>query len=234
MRERIDWSPQDSVPGRAEVLELQGVPRDVPLPARIATLHEAALSAYLETAEPRAVLAGISAEEFDRVYRGEGRNAAETPLPTIVARSRSLALFVATVGSGVTASIRGLFERNQPAVAAMLDSVASAAADRLAGLLAPRFLALAGGDPAVERALPYSPGYCGWHVSGQRALFAALDPGEIGVALNASHLMVPLKSVSGVLVSGPSAVHWFTPAFAFCPDCREKPCRVRMAAVSRP
>ena len=235
MRERVVWTPVDSLPERAEVLRLQGVPTDADPPARIGALLEAALTDYLTRAEPRALVAGISPEEFRAIFRGDGRNAPDTPLAGVIAGAERLALFVATVGHGVTARIRDLFARNEPALAAMLDAVASAAADRLSVLLGGRFPALPGGPGANgTRVLAYSPGYCGWHVSGQRALFAFLAPGEIGVTLNASCLMEPLKSVSGVLVAGPAAIHSFAPSYAFCRDCREKPCRGRLASSPGP
>jgi hypothetical protein len=231
MRERFAWTAAESLPERGEVLRLQGVPAESDLSPRIGALLEAALAAYRETAEPRAISRGIAREEFGGVYRGEGRNARETPLEVVLAGAERLALFVATVGGAVTTRIRDLFGRNEPALAAMLDSVASAAADRLAGLLAERFLGSGGGAGANgTRVLAYSPGYCGWHVSGQRALFAALEPAEIGVTLNASCLMEPLKSVSGVLVAGPSGIHRFAPAYPFCRECRDQPCRARNAA----
>jgi hypothetical protein len=115
----------------------------------------------------------------------------------------------------------------------MLDSAASAAADRLTTLLGSHVAATT--DDARDdegRTLAYSPGYCGWHVSGQRALFAFLGPEEIGVTIRGSGLMEPLKSVSGVLVTGPRKIHRFAPGFPFCADCREKPCRERIAALS--
>ena len=114
----------------------------------------------------------------------------------------------------------------------MLDAVASAAADRLADLLAAR-CETASGEERI-RVLPYSPGYCGWHVSGQRALFAYLDPSDIGVLLNASCLMQPLKSVSAVLVGGAADIHKFRPTYAFCEPCQDKHCRGRMASVLKP
>ena len=233
MRRRLAWTAAESLPARAEILRLQGVPAETDLSPRLGALLEAALAGYLETAEPRAIVGGISREEFRDVYRGEGRNAPETPLETVLAGAERLALFVATVGGAVTTRIRDLFGRNEPALGAMLDSVASAAADRLTVLLGDRFLGTAGGPGANgTRVLAYSPGYCGWHVSGQRALFASLEPGEIGVTLNSSCLMEPLKSVSGVLVAGPAGIHRFAPAYPFCPECRDQPCRARNAASS--
>ena len=232
MRQRIAWTPPETLPARAEVLALQGLPPGAE-PPRVSRLLDSALAAYLETAEPRAVVSEISREAFAEVYRGDGRNAAPTPLEAVIPNADGLVLFTATVGGPVTARIRGLFDRNEPALAAMLDSVASAAADRLAELLGPRVFAAAsavGGNG--RRVLAYSPGYCGWHVSGQRALFASLGPEEIGVTLNASCLMQPLKSVSGVLVAAAPEVHRFVPDYPFCADCRGKPCRVRMASLS--
>jgi len=46
--------------------------------------------------------------------------------------------------------------------------------------------------------------------------------------LNERCLMHPLKSVSGVLAAGPADIHQFTPAWAFCADCRNRTCLVRM------
>jgi AcrR family transcriptional regulator len=238
MRERITWTPAESAPPRAEALRLQGLPPGREPAPRIVALLEEALAEYAQTAEPRALVEEISREEFAEVYHGEGRNAPATPLELVYPRAERLALFVATVGEPVTQRIRGRFAEHHPAAGAMLDSVASAAADGLAERLAERFQRLAraegaagAGDAAGLRALPYSPGYCGWHVSGQRRLFARLRPEEIGVTLNASCLMRPLKSVSGVLVRGPASIHRFTPDYPFCADCAERPCRVRLAAA---
>ena len=235
MRLRVSWTAAETVPGPGEVFRLQGIPSDAAPPPRIEALLETARREYVEMAEPRAVACGISAEDFAGVYRGEGRNAPETPLERIYPGAARLALFTATVGAALTGRIRTLFGRNEAALAVMLDAVASAAADRLAEILGVRFLAGAGGgdDASGWSVLAYSPGYCGWHVSGQRALFGHLAPEEIGVTLNASCLMDPLKSVSGVLVAGPGSIHRFPPDYPFCDDCEGKPCRARIASLSR-
>lgn len=232
MRQRVEWTPAESAPVRAEVLRLQGLPVNGELSPRIDALVEAATAVYLELAEPRAIVGNIGADEFAEVYRGDGRNSHETPLEIIFPKADRLALFAATVGARVTARIRELFARHELASGCLLDSVASAAADHLAELLGPRYLTMEGDDGARGwRVLAYSPGYCGWHVTGQRKLFGFLQPEEIGITLNASCLMQPLKSVSGVLVVGPGQIHKFHPTYSFCETCQEKQCRDRMASV---
>jgi hypothetical protein len=235
MNERIEWRPADTLPERREVLLLQGIPDGADPSQRVLAIVESATAVYLEAAEPRAVVASISKEAFAGVYRGEGRNAPVTPVEAVVPRADSLMLFVATIGGRVTDRIRTLFARNEPALAAMVDAVASAAADRLTHLLAVRHAAVMNDADGRERVtLGYSPGYCGWHVSGQRALFAYLRAETIGVTLNASCLMDPLKSVSGVLATGPADIHRFTPAYEFCAECRNRTCLGRMQWLSIP
>ena len=48
----------------------------------------------------------------------------------------------------------------------------------------------------------FSPGYCGWHVSEQQKLFPLFDGHTCGITLTASSLMVPIKSVSGIIGLG--------------------------------
>ena len=48
----------------------------------------------------------------------------------------------------------------------------------------------------------FSPGYCGWHVSQQQLLFPLFGGQACGVCLTESSLMVPIKSVSGIIGLG--------------------------------
>lgn len=48
----------------------------------------------------------------------------------------------------------------------------------------------------------FSPGYCGWHVSQQQRLFPLFQGHACGVTLTDSSLMVPIKSVSGIVGIG--------------------------------
>ena len=82
-----------------------------------------------------------------------------------------------------------------------------------------------GRDIAVLR---YSPGYCGWHMTGQRKLFEFVQPDRIGVSLTPSCLMQPLKSVSGVMIAGPREIHNFEPSYPCCAECETHGCRARI------
>ena len=48
----------------------------------------------------------------------------------------------------------------------------------------------------------FSPGYCGWHVSQQQKLFPLFEGETCGVRLTESSLMLPIKSVSGIIGIG--------------------------------
>lgn len=234
MKWRVDWTPADSTPDWNQVLRAQGLPEGQALPTRLVKLVDSAFNLYVQLARPRAFIGVVGRDEFADVYAGDGHNSHETPLEAIVPRAEHLALFVATVGEPVSEAIGDLFEQHEPALGYMLDAVASEAADGLAHAAGRALMDRLRQSAALDdgaRVLPYSPGYCGWHVTGQRQLFATLEPEAIGVTLNASCLMQPLKSVSGVLVVGSGEAHRFHPTYTFCEHCGTRQCRDRMASV---
>ncbi len=53
----------------------------------------------------------------------------------------------------------------------------------------------------------FSPGYCGWHVSEQQLLFPLFGGQTCGVQLTDSSLMLPIKSVSGIIGLGKDVRH---------------------------
>lgn len=225
MREVVDISSTEIAPDLDSILTRQGVVAGARTGVRVTDLCRSARELFVQLAHPRGLCEEISAAEFAHVCAGEGRNAPETPLAQIYPRAEHLALFVVTLGGGITRRIDALFADRDFALASMLDAAASEGAERLERRIEPRF------QKGPGRALTYSPGYCGWHVSGQRALFARLRPEEIGVTLRESFLMEPLKSISGVIVTGPPQIHDFAPAYPFCSECEARTCRERIARI---
>ena len=69
----------------------------------------------------------------------------------------------------------------------------------------------------------YSPGYCNWHLSNQKELFSLLPENPCNISLTDSCLMLPIKSVSGIMGIGKSVRH-----FKYkCHACNDKDCMFR-------
>jgi hypothetical protein len=236
MKGRIGLGALKQAPDRETILRLQGVPPGHQVSERVDTLVEEARELYEALSRPVGIIADISADEFLAVYEGDGRNSVPSPLPGIIANAGHLALFAATLGEPLGRKIDELFRDNDAALGCVLDGIASQRADSAADLLGQAFresLPESDESDSVPAVLPYSPGYCGWHLTGQRKLFEFLDPGLIDIELSSSCLMSPIKSVSGVLVAGLPATHAFSNDFEFCLDCTTWDCRERIASTAR-
>ena len=231
MREIIHIPIDEMKPDRDKVFATQGIAAGSKIPEEVENLFRRATDLLLRFSKPKGVISEISASEFAVVYKGEGQNENSTPLEEISRKADRLALFAVTVGPQVTEKIDDLFRANEFALGSMLDSAASAAADKSADFVENRFVSLLSREGRITSSkgiLRFSPGYCGWHMSGQRRLFEFLRPEEIGIELLDSCLMKPLKSISGVLVVGEKEIFNFEDSYTFCSQCTTRSCRERM------
>jgi hypothetical protein len=225
----------DIIPSSIDVFKHQGIPDEADIPDHIIYLFDEAVSVFKKlNIKPVGIIREIKVKEFDAIYEGEGLNEDVTPLENIYPEADNLALFALTLGSEIVDAINDLLDNNDFAPGTMLDSVASIAADKAVEVLEAYLFnnlserKLARDDSIV---LGYSPGYCGWHLSGQKKLFQKLNPEEIGITINESFLMTPLKSVSGALVHGKKEIHRFDPGFTFCSDCKDQTCYERIERI---
>ena len=118
----------------------------------------------------------------------------------------------------------------------MLDAIASEGAELAADCLQEKFLKAFWRDVSENdeiKVLRYSPGYCGWHISGQRKFFDFLHPEKINLSLNGSYLMTPLKSITGVMLAASGENHYFEMIYPCCENCQTLSCRERLAALER-
>lgn len=241
IREKISLPAAELAPSPEDILRQQGVPLLSEVSGQALGCAEDARRQCLHFMKPQGILQSISHEDGTDLLTTEGVIHAEAPLPDIMARADHLALFAVTLGKEISRRIKILFTAGDYPLAAALDTAASLAADkaalavskvcaaRIAGTSTENLVSsTSASEPAF---LPYSPGYCGWEVTGQRALFATLEPAEIGLTLNESCIMEPLKSVSGIILGGSAAIHIFRPNFAFCTQCTSRECIMRMASV---
>ena len=234
MTEIITFLAEDVAPERDAVLRDQGLPADAVVPGEVEAICVTALRLLAESVAPAGILAEMSRADFAAVYHGEGRNEPSTPVGDVLDRADHLAVFAATLGEPISREIEERFRTNDFALGCMLDSAASTATEKMTAVLESRFhqvLSRKGQTSPATGVLAYSPGYCGWHISGQKALFEVLRPERIGISLNESFLMQPLKSVSGVMMAGPREMHDVPDSYPFCSRCEARGCRGRIRAL---
>ena len=113
----------------------------------------------------------------------------------------SLMLFICTAGEDIGQKSQSLLHGDDPAKGYIYDVLGSltveAAMDKIMEQRSAELLA-----SGIKTSNRYSPGYCDWAVKDQHQLFSFFPENHCGISLNASSLMHPIKSVSGVIGIG--------------------------------
>jgi hypothetical protein len=139
----------------------------------------------------------------------------------LLERCEQVAVFSLTIGSYLEDMVAHLAEEGLVLQATVLDAIGSGAAEQLAAFVkeTAKDMAAEAGRVVSRR---FSPGYCDWDVSQQEAVFAALGDNNAGVRLTESSLMMPRKSVSGIIGIGQpgQGIEEYNP----CKTCRKEDC----------
>jgi hypothetical protein len=114
----------------------------------------------------------------------------------------TLAVFVATAGPRLERWASALMKSDEVMKGYIVDTIGSEAAEQTAEWVE-RKVAQAAEAYGWKTTNRYSPGYCGWPTSDQHTLFSLLPKDFCGIRLTESALMIPVKSVSGVIGLGP-------------------------------
>lgn len=118
--------------------------------------------------------------------------------------SESYAFFAATAGIEFEEFQHILQQENDMVKVYIADSLGSIIAEKAADYME-KELAKYIKEKGWKHTNRYSPGYCGWHVSEQQKLFSLFPVASpCGIQLTDSSLMIPIKSVSGVIGIGSS------------------------------
>lgn len=118
--------------------------------------------------------------------------------------AESYAFFVATAGIEFEQFQHILQQEDDMVKVYIADSLGSIIAEKAADCMEQE-LAEYIKEKGWKHTNRYSPGYCGWHVSEQQKLFSLFPvTSPCGIQLTDSSLMIPIKSVSGVIGIGSS------------------------------
>lgn len=116
-------------------------------------------------------------------------------------KSSSVAIYVSTVGPAMERWASQLMAEGDMMRGYVVDAIASEIVEQASEWLEKKISAFVKqrGWSVTNR---YSPGYCDWPVADQHKLFSLLPPGFCGVTLTSSALMLPIKSISGIIGVG--------------------------------
>lgn len=185
-----------------EIRRFLGYPEDREPPDRISALISSLVQLSAELIRARGIWTAIPRAR-----------AAELGLPLPdPGRSGDLAIGLVTIGGELEARAAELAQQPGGTTGALiLEAVGSAAAEEAADLLCAEILGHLGQNsdpgvpaPGVQHRSPavgcrVSPGYGGWPIEAQAAVFDLLPAERIGLRLTESMLMVPRKSISFAL-----------------------------------
>lgn len=140
-----------------------------------------------------------------------------------IKKAEKAAVFVCTIGPAMEGWSRELLKNGDGVLSYIVDTVASVITESATDVL----------HDHISREMKikdlkitnrYSPGYCDWVVSEQNKLFSMLPEKFCGITLTESAIMIPMKSVSGIIGIGPD-VKWqkYT-----CDTCGIKDCTYRI------
>jgi hypothetical protein len=115
--------------------------------------------------------------------------------------SETYAFFLVTAGPEPERLARDLLEKGEFLEGYISDLVASALADAVADCVHEEISKLAD-SRGLKVSNRYSPGYCSWDVAEQQKLFSLFPDNSCGISLTDSSLMIPVKSVSGLIGLG--------------------------------
>jgi len=116
-------------------------------------------------------------------------------------KSSSLVLFSATIGEKVEKFSKQLMKGGNALEGLIVDLIGSEMAEAVVEYLHKYIENLVSND-GLNVSNRYSPGYCNWNVSDQQKLFPLLNGYDCGITLTESSLMMPVKSVSGIIGIG--------------------------------
>ena len=136
-------------------------------------------------------------------------------------RCTSVVIFVATVGDRLETTAHNLASEENLMRSYVLDAIGSAAVEQVVEHVqkAAKKFARSQGLTASRH---FSPGHCDWDIRNQRALFQIADGGQVGVRLSDLGVMIPRKSVSGVIGLGPAELE--VASYNPCATCTREVC----------
>lgn len=115
--------------------------------------------------------------------------------------AEKVVIFACTAGPGVRETYDRYMTEGDPLKAFFADTLGTVAVENAMDKIHD-ILKRSSQDVGLHCTNRYSPGYCGWPVGEQQKLWQFLPGNYCGISLTESSLMLPIKSVSGIIGLG--------------------------------
>jgi len=167
-------------------------------------------------------------DRYDGLYVGDKFFKMQKIVTGQLRKSEKAALFVCTIGPKMETWARQLMQNGDTVASHIVDTIASEVVERATDILHDRIeqQMRVHGMSVTNR---YSPGYCDWSVSEQHLLFSFLPANFCGIKLTESAMMVPIKSISGIIGIGATVRR----VDYICDRCGIKDCTYRSFLLAR-
>lgn len=113
----------------------------------------------------------------------------------------SVAVFLCTAGPVFTKTVNTLNRNGDIMEAFLLDAIGSLTVEKAMDIIQENLT-----DEMKKEEMSvsnrYSPGYCNWELNDQKKIFSLIGSNKVGVSLTDTCLMIPEKSVSGIIGIG--------------------------------
>jgi hypothetical protein len=119
-------------------------------------------------------------------------------------QASKIVLFACTAGPGVREKYNQFMAEGDYLKAFFVDTLGTVAVEKATDTIH-RYIRHHFEHEGLHGTNRYSPGYCGWSVKEQHELWKFLPTAYCGITLTDSALMLPIKSVSGIIGLGPHA-----------------------------
>jgi hypothetical protein len=207
---------------RETLLKLAGYSEKRPAPARLVAAADRMIERALALSHPRAVYeVHETALDEDGAVKLSGGRFTGKILAKVLAGSDLAAAYAMTLGPGLDAEASELGAKGDVLSSVLLDTAGTLVLARASIVLIGGIFNTQAAPRGYSVTPPFGPGQCHWDLAEQRVLFDLIAPSRIGIALTDTFLMIPKKSVSGILGIGkPGEIFTDTP----CRLCDRKDC----------
>jgi hypothetical protein len=205
---------------KREVYRYMGYENGHRVPASISSLINKQIAEAYELIEPEYsyVIRKIREVEGTGVYLTNSIVFDSEIIAQLLGRCNQTAVFLVTIGKGLEERTFELAEEGHILESVVLDAIGSNAVEKVADTIQSKIKEIASvrGLSISQR---YSPGYCDWDISQQKMLFQAMNGASVNIRLTDGFLMVPQKSISGIIGIAPadSGLENFSPCET-CPN----------------